>query len=523
MSRNHATNGTRTRPTAGTVLALVAALVLPATVAGLPVDDAPALDACGATGVSTSYGCEAWVDRKELIGDYPVRHVLGNDIRTVANGRSAITVWEDQSGDRKRVDTTTDLIVLTQTDLETGRTGWTATHLGPLAPSSDEGSISLDDVVLSPDGGTVYMANSYRTPDDAGVTVAAFDTGSGSLLWETRPTGASGWSLWPPDLVVAGDGSAVFVASQADESDLFLARLGASTGTVSWTRTSDPAVLSDGPADVAIHPDGRTLYLGGEDLRRGQDGVAGLAAYDASDGTEIWTRSVPVPALDSSHGVQEVGVAPDGRHIYAAIRSADLNLAVVGLDGRDGDLRWTSDPFGGELARYDGFHVGPDDEQVYVVGDRFSEGNGVLDGGVAFAAAFDAADGSRSWLTEHQPVLPDQILFRSIDSALRDADLGPDGSRLYGAGHVDQTGTEDDALTLAYNTSTGTIVQANRYAGRGGHVDGNHVEGTDEEAESIAITPKGSSVVAAGLFDDPFGKRSVTTLAYDADLLGPAI
>jgi WD40 repeat protein len=76
--------------------------------------------------------------------------------------------------------------------------------------------------------------------------------------------------------------------------------------------------------------------------------------------------------------------------------------------------------------------------------------------------------------------------------------ISPDGARLFVTGTSTGSGTRRDYTTIAYDTSSGADLWTTRFAGP---FDG------DDVAEAIAVSPDGSKVFVAG-----FGP----TIAYDA-------
>lgn len=197
------------------------------------------------------------------------------------------------------------------------------------------------------------------------------DAGAQERHW--RAPRASRW--WPVTaallvllLLAAGPASAHPYVYVSDEANGTVAQFDAA----SWAlRPLSPPTVAVGNfngaydffigADVAVHPDGRSVYVAGTD--------EGLRQYDVAPDGALSPKSPPVVPGDSLVG--QVAVSPDGRNVYAscADRSEgycnEINQYSV---GHGGNLKRRSPPYvragNGPI---NGIAIAPDGSSVYVV------------------------------------------------------------------------------------------------------------------------------------------------------------
>ena len=141
----------------------------------------------------------------------------------------------------------------------------------------------------------------------AGAPARAAD--GGSNLWTRRYDGPASGDDYVTGMAVSPDGSRLFVtgfgSGVASGNDYATVAFDASTGTRLWTRRYDgPARAQDAAEDVAVSPDGSTVFVTGNSrgVTSGSDIVT--IAYAAVSGTTRWTARYDGPA-----GVNDEGVA----------------------------------------------------------------------------------------------------------------------------------------------------------------------------------------------------------------------
>lgn len=220
---------------------------------------------------------------------------------------------------------------------------------------------SLDyahDVAVSPDGRNVYVTSEYG---DA-VTVFARDRSSGAL---TPLAGTSGCVSrdgtggacatfpaldFPRELVVSPDGRDVYVATslsrvvelERDPTTGALTPLAGLDGCYGWS--SGGATCRSGGwftdfQSIAISPDGRTVYAGGQDgvLALARDAASGaLARVPGTAGCiSTWDGSCASDAL--LEWAEGVAVTPDGGQLIVSSQTRDA-VVVYGRDRVTGGL-----------------------------------------------------------------------------------------------------------------------------------------------------------------------------------------
>lgn len=386
---------------------------------------------------------------------------------------------------------------------------WASTYDGP-AGLADR----AEAVVVSPDGGSVYVGGprtvgwsapfSGRTIDtDYGVV--AYETGTGRELWAAGYGGpgdpeSGSREDFLLDLETSGDGSKVFahgysrdgrgpfdydwatVAFDAETGQrLWVARYNGGGGA--WDTSWDVAVgMVPGPGDTLRE----LVFVTGYSTLDTFQHAAATVAYDAATGAKVWeTRMLPGPDFRSISFTPRQGNQPAQLHVaggglvltYDAATGVELWRAEYGAEGKP-SYAWSVVSGGG---------------RVYVTGwaaTVFDLNEGIsLD---AITAAYDGATGQRLWQTVYAG--PDDA-----DDFFWDVALSPAGDRVYATGR--SSALTSAAVTAAYDARSGTQVWASRYTG---------VTGAQAVSDSVAVHPDGGEVYVAA--SSPF-----TTLAYDAN------
>lgn len=214
---------------------------------------------------------------------------------------------------------------LTAFDAKTGARRWTRYYRGP-----GGGNDNVYDLAISSDGSTVYAAgDTERVAEDRVVTMAHL-VSSGTRLWLRRTDPKPGGFDLAPSVAVAPDGTAVFIAVQSFESGAhpyYKTVAYTSGGAKLWAspvREDDVFGEGGSPTDIAVSPDGSTLFVTGA-------GSPGLSqegsltyAYDAAVGGDALWYAYREPNVAAR--AYELVVAPDGTRIYPA--------GTIGLDVR---------------------------------------------------------------------------------------------------------------------------------------------------------------------------------------------
>jgi YVTN family beta-propeller protein len=188
-------------------------------------------------------------------------------------------------------------------------------------------------IAVSPDGRSVYVPSYGSTPSSANVQpfVSQFDVGAGGTLSpKNPPTVAAGGQ--PAGVVVSPDGDTVYVAnSGSDTVSQFDVGAG---GALSFKRVVG---VGDAPVELAVSPDGGSVYM----TNNGDPSAGGgsVFQYDVgADGALAPKRPRTVSAGNNPVGV---AVNPDGASVYVTDRGTPNSpgaLYQFNVDGNDGTL-----------------------------------------------------------------------------------------------------------------------------------------------------------------------------------------
>ena len=268
-----------------------------------------------------STGDQLWVSRY----DDPAHSVDKAAALAVAPNGGSVFVTGSSIGDRMHPD-----YVTVAYDASTGATRWTKRYGGPHVDRAR-------DVAVAPDGSAVYVTGTSiggRAPDrfgdfrkaDPDWATVAYDAATGRTIWVTRHAGANHFADTAVALAVSPDGSRVFIIgnsyapSGAQTPEFLTIAYAAGTGVRVWKNVWRPKVESD-PMDLAVSPDGSTLFVTGQTTANDQNFAAATVAYDASTGRRTWVRrydgedDAPNAGSGSALG-RSIAVSPDGSQVY---------------------------------------------------------------------------------------------------------------------------------------------------------------------------------------------------------------
>ena len=314
-------------------------------------------------------------------------------------------------------------------DASTGKQLWAARYDG--VRRQGDASVSL---VVSPDGRTVFVSGQSHIPYGPQTlatriifATVAYDAETGEQLWVRKldPSGAANLlykSLLTPDgrtLLVTGWGKGGGHGEVVET-----AAYDAQTGQVRWVTLDPGAALT-----AVLSSDGRTLFVAGETRRAPHPGLL-AAAIDVTTGKQLWSATAELPG---GYGVAwDVALGPDGRSLYATgqgPRHAEGcyvdDYATVAFDTATGHELWR--------ALYDGPGHGedwahavatsPDGSTVYVTGMSSGFGDdiclpGIPQTGADIATvAYDATSGAQLWVRRYASgsVDPDAAYAMAVD------------------------------------------------------------------------------------------------------------
>jgi DNA-binding beta-propeller fold protein YncE len=287
-------------------------------------------------------GAERWVQQlRSPTGRVNTINVRAMDLEVSPDGSKVFVVANDSR------DSCAPAVIRTVAyDAVVGTLLWAAEYDHPAE------SLCLNEayhVAVSPDGRQVYVAGdagSDAGPGQVETVVLGYDALDGASLWVnlyqlspnrawTRPDGgivvAPGGGQTAPTVIVSvlGDvdadpdpnaGAAMMAYGTVAYDGL--------TGKKLWERTYDSGPAWDGPSDVALTPDGRSVFVTGETHSPWSGDSIATVAYRVSDGAELWVRRYGVVHEDAlvkevEHlKAKAVTVAPDGGRLVITATSS---------------------------------------------------------------------------------------------------------------------------------------------------------------------------------------------------------
>lgn len=336
------------------------------------------------------------------------------------------------------------------------------------------GVAELFDVAIAPDGGTLYASGTNA------LALFAIDE-SGRVTHLTTivdgPTtdGLSGHTA----VAASSDGNNVYVASDLDRSLAVFAVRPDSLAPVQILKPADAPALG-AQADLLVAPDGRHVYAAVANGNR-------IAAFerDPADG-----RLSPAGSIEEAppgRGLADpsrLAMSADGSRLYA-VSSLRGTVAVLARDVESGELTFARHRTNGiegvvGIAGAAGVALGPAQSHVYVSGPQ-DDSIGVFDAALSFLAVERNSAGA-------------------IRGLRRPAALAipPDGSHLYTAGF------ESGALDIFRRDPNGSLAFVGSYRGEG--------DARLQQPIAVATSADGSVVAVAD-----FGAGNVQLLRRDPD------
>lgn len=234
--------------------------------------------------------------------------VAAVNLGTGARERIQVPGGADQialSPDDRTLYVSTDDNAIMPVSTATGRPGRSI----PLPPGPDGGA-TPDYLALAPDGRTMYVVldgssntvDGYNSDDE----LVAVDTVTGRVTaWAYRPHDVNGIALAP-------DGRTLYLTINGDAYDgdiepgeRYLIALNTAAGSL----VGKPVALSDGPVAPAVTPDGRDLIV---------LGLESVTLTRLAPGTGAPSGPVSVGDWFLSPTYTDIAISPDGRTLYLA-------------------------------------------------------------------------------------------------------------------------------------------------------------------------------------------------------------
>ncbi len=352
---------------------------------------------------------------------------------------------------------------------------------------------------ISPQGDVVYVTGYSwdNTTQAQQFATLALDVNTGARRWVAR-FGGLNITSYAYDVAVSPDGKRLFVVGQQYRfqqgqyfSEGTIIAYEASTGKELWVARTKEPFTGTALEHVAVSPDGTRVYASGLDEAGGDfgrdEGRYGLHAYSASNGKEEWVAFHDNPQVHDS--LFAMALDPKGERIFLTGYGG-----VVAYEAATGAELWAN-------ADYTRFST------VAADGSRFFATSQNADF-TSNLVAYGAATGKVFW---SMPLPQD---FSGFTPVVAD----PRGERVYVAITPDVTGPNDlfqniDAVTMAFDASSGRLAWTTNY-------DDPRFIPSEQDAFGLAISPDGRRLYLAAQAirkgANERGVSDISTIAYDA-------
>jgi WD40 repeat protein len=380
-----------------------------------------------------------------------------------------------------------------------------------------------NDVVSSPDGGTVFVTGATDTTNKRShIGTVAYDAATGKRRWVAEYPRSGPEHAVGRLLAVSPDGRRVFVsavsfcrgATCGDRpfDGYTTVAYDARTGDREWVAQDDS--MGGGAHDMVVSPDGSRLYVGGSS----EGGLASLVlAYDTATGAEVWRLERPAGLVE--HSAMNLSAdgstlyfadpAPPAQPVAAPCYSSGGGYRVVALDASDGSPEWatTYDNEGASCGIPISLLPSPDGARLFITGaDHADAGNY---GSQTVALASDS--GSVLWDVDDPRIL---TVGGEVEIGLG---VDPDGSK------VVVFGNRCEKPAFGCDTPVGTTIAYDATDGRS-LWSSTFTSGGQFFASDLAVAPDGSNVYVAGYEHMPcftdcqiHARTDAPMVAYDLD------
>jgi hypothetical protein len=368
---------------------------------------------------------EAWVARFNGHADF------GDSASSVAEAKGRVFATGSSTSGPQLPEPYDDDIVTLAYSQRSGTKLWKRTYDGP-ARSAD----SATTVATSPDGSTVFVAGTSFEATEADIVTIAYDARTGRMRWVARFGGARGQNETGADMVVAPDGSAVYVTGVGEDrasgdADIVTVAYGAHRGHRRWVARASGGASTVARAITVARDGSAVIVTGNHQTAAAFD--AFTIAYDPNDGSRVWSDRYDGPA-----------------------QLADGALAAAASDGT-----------------------------AFVTGES-AAGNGLFD---YVTIAYDVATGDRLWVRRY-------AARGGRDDIAWDIAVSPDAAHVFVTGASVNGDGNFDYATIAYDSTTGATTWRVRYAGPSGGDDQACCVGVSRDGATVYVA--GTAVYGAG-------------------------
>jgi PQQ-like domain len=391
-----------------------------------------------------------------------------------------------------------------------GQQLWVHRYNGP-----GNGSDGARAMAVSPDGNTVFVAGaSAGSSSGNDYALVAYRAATGAQLWVKRYNGRANGDDVAVALAVSPGGSTVFVTGYSRGTtsgyDYATVAYRASTGKMLWAkRYNGPASRADTATSLAVSS--AAVFVTGSST--GTDHVTDYAtvAYRATTGTQLWARRYHGPGVGSD-SAQSVTVNSSGTRVFVTGGSngttTHTDYATLAYRASTGARLW--------VTRYNspGARYGYDEASAMAINRAGTvlyvtgDSHAAHSGGSYTTVAYRTSTGARLWANR----------YNGADGPAAIA-VNPSGTSVFVTGTRNFAASSFYFVTVAYNATTGIRTWVDRYAPEGGGI-----------ANSLAVSPDGSKVFVTG-FTTGLEHGKYATIAYratagarlwTADYIGPA-
>jgi PQQ-like domain len=243
---------------------------------------------------------------------------------------------------------------------DTGAKVWVRRYNGPGNGLDDASS-----VLVSPDGGTVFVTGtSYDVDDDdPSIATVAYRAATGARLWISRYRPGSLDRL--PSLTVSPSGKAVYVIGATKKA---LIAYNTATGARLWA--TGIGGQNGSMNSVAVSPAGTMVYVTGCTLGGQATGVEYMTeAYHAATGARAWVSHYANVRVKYACA-NAVAVSRSGATAYVVGVSGQSSLGTVAYSAKSGRQIWTRRyrKFGKDFVSALAVAVSPTSGSVFVTG-----------------------------------------------------------------------------------------------------------------------------------------------------------
>jgi hypothetical protein len=368
---------------------------------------------------------------------------------------------------------------------------WAATYGNHSATPSSQADQEVTAMTTSQDGSRIFTAG-ISAPSEGGqatgIAVIAYDAATGTALWTTRHD-VPGRVARPQDLALSPDGATLFVAGtlKAARGDMLVLGLSTADGTKTFQWQWDGAHATANGWRLAVAP-GRVFVAGSSASAAGTDWDYAVAAFDLEENEQLWAQRYDGPA-SGADVLNDMIASADGSTLFVTGESRALggvpgntDAATLALRSDTGAIKWTNRSDGNSLGSEEAgkaLALSPDGTSLFVMGN--ADQLPTNPSGAYAVLSVDTATGSMHWYNQYASAFASANVPEAITVDDR-------GERVFVTGTSEGT-VDFDATTIAFDATTGTQAWEARY-GAPGH--------DDEKGSAVAYDPDSDRVFVTG-------------------------